>query len=413
MLGMRGAWRGPDDPPDVLWTVSDIGPALTCSAMSSLIDLPIADVCPADVDKGVAEGVGRVFMRPDFAPSIFKLRLRQDGFFEVLQTIPILKNDGTPITGLPNPHVAASSEQPRDGDGNVILRDANAFDPESIVRLPFFGGRFFIGEESATGLVEIASDGRVLKRFVPAGAENDYINPFEGDPAGYVVEGAMPELLAKRRYNRGIESVAVSEDYRYLYTILQSPLDNPSTAVRDSKNLRIFKMLLELRETGSTLHFVGEWVYELDDLDVLLSVGVTDLARRRDLRLSEMVLIGPDRFVAIERTDEATALYEIDLTGATNILNTKWDSPAQSPTLEQLGLPDFPTLADEGIVPVKKTLRFIASSLDGASPQFAPKLEGIALTQDGNLILINDSDYGTTNETTRIDVVTQDPANDD
>jgi hypothetical protein len=54
---------------------------------------------------------------------------------------------------------------------------------------------------------------------------------------------------------------------------------------------------------------------------------------------------------------------------------------------------------------VRKTLRFIASSLDGASPQFARKLEGLGLTNEERLILINDDDFGITGERVRADVV--------
>jgi len=400
-----GSYRGPGDPPAILWSVGDRGPNFLCTDAPAVLGLTAAVACPADPARGVAAGVGRLYPRPDYAPSIYKLRLGEGGALEVLEVIPLLKSDGTPINGLLNPHVVASTEIPRDGTGQVLDQDANAIDAEGLVRLPHFGGRFFIGEENATGFVEVANDGRILKRHVPAGTEGEYTTPTQGPPAGYVVEGSLPELLARRRVNRGVESMAVSQDFRFLYFIVQSPLDHPNISVRDTRNIRLYKATVEPRPGGSRIRVEGEWVYTLDDVDVLQGVGVTDAARVRDLRVSEMMWIGKERFLIIERTDQATALYEIDLAGATNLLGSKWDAPSTSPSLEQLGLPTFPTLADKGIVPVRKTLRFIASSLDGADPQFARKLEGLGLSQKGALILVNDDDFGITGERVRVDVV--------
>jgi hypothetical protein len=326
--------------------------------------------------------------------------MKKDGLLKVLEVIPLRKSDGTPINGLLNPQTTGTTEIPRDGAGNVLTQDASAIDAEALVRLPHFGGRFFIGEENATGLVEVASDGRILKRFVPAGTEAEYTHPIEGMPAGYPVEGSLPELLAKRRINRGIESLTVSPDFQFLYFIVQSPLDNPNTSVRDTPNIRLYKARLKAHPKGSKIEIVGEWVYQLDPVTTLQGVGVTDAKQVRDLRLSEMMWLDKERFLVIERTDEATALFEIDLKGATNVAGSKWDDPATLPTLEQ-----YPNLSAIGVKPVRKKLRFIASSLDGAEPQFAEKLEGLGLTNRNKLILINDDDFGITGQRIRVDVV--------
>jgi hypothetical protein len=72
-------------------------------------------------------------------------------------------------------------------------------------------------------LVEVAADGRILKRIVPAGTEDEHTKPVQGPAADYPVDGVLSELLAKRRINRGIESMA--QDFRFLSFIVQSPLD--------------------------------------------------------------------------------------------------------------------------------------------------------------------------------------------
>jgi len=237
---------------------------------------------------------------------------------------------------------------------------------------------------------------------VPAGTETEFTSPPAPiAPAGYVVEGSLPSLLAKRRINRGLESIAVSEDFGFLYFMVQSPLDNPNSSVRTtSKNIRLYKARLQPRPSGSTIEIVGEWVYTLDDVSTLQSVGATDAVTVADLRVSEMMRLEGERFLIVERTDQATALYEIDLDDATNIHGTRWDDAATSPTLEQTN-----DLAAAGIRPVSKKLRFIASSLAGAQPRFAEKIEGLALTNRGELIIVNDDDFGILGQRLRVDVV--------
>lgn len=399
-----GSYRGPGDLPDVIWTVGDRGPNFTCADAVSVLGLAATVACPAK--PGAAAGVGRLYPRPDYSPSIYRLRLAPGGMLEVLQVLPLRQFDGTPINGLLNPQVTGTTEVPRDGAGNVLPQDASAVDAEALVRLPLFGGRFFIGEENATGLVEVAADGRILKRFVPAGSGSEYTNPPPPiAPAGYTIDDSLPALLRKRRLNRGIESLAASADFRFLYFIVQSPLDNPNPGqavgtVRNSRNIRLYKARLTPRPAGSTIQVVGEWVYTLDTVDTLKAAGVTDANVIGDLRVSEMLLLGEGRFLIIERTDQATALYEIDLRRATNILGSKWDSPAQAPTLESIA---FDALGANGIVPAAKKLRFIASSVNDGN--FARKLEGLGLTQSQRLILINDDDFGVTGERVRVDVV--------
>jgi hypothetical protein len=105
--------------------------------------------------------------------------------------------------------------------------------------------------------------------------------------------------------------------------------------------------------------------------------------------------VGLDRLIVVERSEQTTKLYEVELAGATDIAGGKWDDPATSPTLEQSDA------AAAGIVPVKKTLRF--DSFD--FPSIVGKTEGMALLGDGALVLINDDDFGISGGRTQIIVV--------
>jgi hypothetical protein len=140
------------------------------------------------------------------------------------------------------------------------------------------------------------------------------------------------------------------------------------------------------------MQVAGKYVYTLDDPQ---SFRRDPSRRQSDPRISELMAIGPDRLIVDERTEQTTKLYEIELSGATNIAGSRWDAMATRPTLEQTDLP-----AAE-IVPVKKVLRFDTAD----HPEVIGKTEGMALLGDGALALINDDDFGITGGRTQIAVI--------
>lgn len=393
-----GAFRGRGDSPFDVWTTSDRGANIACDDMPLVLGITAAAACPADPARGVAAGAGRVYPRPGYAPSLYRLQVQLDGTFRVMDRLPFRKSNGEPVTGLLNPQTFATTEFPRDGEGKVIPHDPSAVDAEGLVRFPQFGGRFFLSDENATGLFEVDRNGTILKRFVPAGTESDYA------AAGYPIEGALPAILAKRRLNRGIESITLVEGTPFIYFMVQSPLDNPTSAgaVRDSFHIRIFKAEVQLKKEGSSLKLMGEWAYREEPAQFFRDLGATDAPRQRDLRVSEMLHIVWQRMLVLERTDQVTGIFEIDLAGATNILGTRWDDLATSPSLEQTA--DLPAA---GVQLPSKRLRYIASSKEGAEPRFPEKMEGMAWTADGRLILINDDDFGVTGQVQQINIINE------
>src|SRR5262249_16645017 len=187
--------------------------------------------------------------------------------------------------------------------------------------------------------------------------------------------------------NRGIESMAISPDENFLYFIMQNALANPDVKTyQQAKNVRLFKI------ERATMKVVGEYVYTLDDP---MSFSRDPSKRQNDPRISEMMAIGLDRLVVLERTGRTTKLYEVGLASATNIIVSHWDAPASSPSLEAI------TVADAKITPVPKTLRLDTTSF----PDIVGKTEGMALLGDGALLLINDDDFGIAGGRTQITVL--------
>lgn len=364
-----GAFRSRHDPPDAVWTVSDRGPNIACAQARAVTGLPRERICAAAPD-------GRIYPLPFYPPTIYRLRLDPAaGVFHLVDAIALKTADGRPIDGLPNPLTVASTETPLDGQGRSLPHSAAAVDAEGIVRLA--DGTFWIGEENAPSILHVAADGRILLRLVPAGTGRDFAG------AGYPVFEGLPAILARRFLNRGIESMAVSPDERFLYTMLQSPLAHPDAATyRQAKNVRLLKI------DRASLRVVGQYVYQLDDPR---SFRRDPSDRQSDPRVSELVALGTDRLVVLERTEGTSKLYEVTLAGATDILGTAWDDPARRPSLEQSN-----DLAAAGVVPVAKRLVF-----DSADHAAVPaKIEGVAVLPDGALFLINDDDFGITGERT-------------
>jgi hypothetical protein len=366
-----GAFHGPNDPPNTIWTIGDRGPNFTCSEAKN-----VAGVTPATCD---TVRNGRVYLTPGYSPSIYRVVLLDDGSFRVTDVITLKDRDGLPLSGMPNPLKATTTEIPMDGKGKVLKQDVHGIDAEGIVRLA--DGTFWIGDENGPSLMHVSADGRMMTRHVPKGSEGDYAG------ARYDVKGTLPPILLKRQANRGIEGTAISPDERFLYFIMQNPLANPDAAAyRVARNSRVFKI------ERASMQVVGEYVYMLDDPK---SFRRDPSALQSDPRISELMAVGLDRLIVLERTEQTTKLHEINFDGATNIAGSKWDDVATSPTLEQTDA------AAAGIVPVKKTLRFDTADF----PSIVGKTEGMAILGDGALLIVNDDDFGIGGQRTQIVVV--------
>jgi len=386
------AFRDPSGPANTFYTASDRGPNFTCDDAVDLMGVKADDICPEA--GGQKAGSGRLYPTPDYSVSIYQVTLDPAAkTFTVTNVIPLTTPKGHPVTGLTNPLKVAKTDKPRDGEGQPLAQDPNSIDAEGLVKLA--DGRFFIGEENATGIVEISAGGVAPRRFVPAGTEQDF------SAADYSVVGSLPAILSMRHSNRGIESLALGDDGKTLYAMVQNPLDNPDAkAYGKAINTRFFKLEVGGSGAETTLTPVAEYVYQLDDWNKYAALGATDAKAPSSLRVSETTALGHEHFLVDERTDQIAKLFEISLDGATNILGGKWDDPATSPTLEQTD-----DLASIGIVPATKTERLVASSLEGATPRYPGKIEGLALTSDGKLFMINDNDFGIEGAKTEIVIV--------
>jgi hypothetical protein len=372
------AWRDPRDPAGVIWTITDRGPNLDCAGIDKLTDLSIDKLCAGD-DKA------KNFTLPDFTITIAKIEIGADNTAKLLETIPLKGKSGKPVWGLPFTSDNFKLEAAYDVNGKLLPGDPSGLDTETLARLP--DGSFIVGEEYGSSILEVAADGTVTKRHAPAGVEAEL------KTADYEVVGSLPAIIAKRTLNRGIENVAVSADGATLYVLMQSPLANPDNdAYKKSAATRLWKID---RASGKVL---GEYVYLLDDATSFAADNKKEPQKQNAVRLSEMVALGPDKLMIIERISKTTKFYAVSLAGAAP-LDATYDDVATSPSLEQFSAAEIEA---KGIKPLVKTLLLNSDNVEN----MPKKIEGVAVMSPTEMIVLSDSDFGIEGDETQMRRIT-------
>lgn len=344
LLGGIGSdlWHEPTDPENVFWAITDRGP-------NGQID--------------VAGSVRRTFPIPDFSPTIMRIEITAEGRIVPRDILPILGQSGKPVTGLSN--LDRVDETPYDYAAAATFPfNQSGLDTEGLVRTA--NGDFWVVDEYSPSIVRIDSSGKVVKRYVPVGVALPQ--------ADYPVSAVLPAIFAKRRGNRGLESLAISPDGKTLYTAIQSPLRVPDNATGDnSRNIRLLAFDIASEKV------TAEYVYQFQPYQEFQA------ARADDMKISGLAAIDAANLLVLERTDAVAKIYRVDLSKATNILGTKWDDLAARPSLE--GVAD---VSKEAITPLPKSL---VVNLDTV-PGMPDKVEGMAILGPKTIAVMNDNDFG-------------------
>jgi hypothetical protein len=303
----------------------------------------------------------KAFAAPEVGPQVgvFERRATE---VTLLRTIRLRNIDGSPITGLPNPPGSgATGETAVAPDGTRLEPDKNGLDTEGIHLLR--DGTFWIADEYGPNLVHFDAAGQALERVSPWG------------PRGR----ALPAVLAARRPNYGFEGLTGDDTGRILVGVVQSPLDNPRAAGRESLHVRI--IVFDTR-TGSS----RQYLYPLDAVGFF----ATDIA-----------WLSPTRFLVLERDvgfpggDPAglqKKVFAVDLTEATDVsdpANRPSGRLANGKTLEAASTAD---LVVENIEPATK--RLVVDLVDLGYPHDKP--EGLVVFGRDEIGVVNDDDYSIT-----------------
>ncbi|MBS1910459.1 MAG: esterase-like activity of phytase family protein [Bacteroidetes bacterium] len=332
------------------WTITDRGPNVTSG---SFLVLPV----------------------PNFQPTIYKIRLNMDGTLNVIGSLPLMRPDGTPVTGLPEPAPYNTGEVAADTNLTPLGTDDFGFDTEGILRAP--DGTFWFCEEYAPGIAHVAADGRVIDRVRP-------------QPAG-----GLPDILKKRVVNRGFEGIAMTPNGK-IYGMVQSGLANgfANTATANTNagnNTEMMRLVEYDPATGNTRMFAY-----LMDAGYPASGGGN--ARRRDIKIGDMAAVNNDELIVTEHVTRGTSnvkkIYKISLSGATPITAESFTVGATTKSLEELSRTEITTVA--GITPLPKTL-VIDLNAPGAGntpwPVELDKPEGLAIVSPTRIAICNDNDF--------------------
>lgn len=336
-LGLgSGLTRRANDPPGRLWAIGDRGPNLKVA--QAIADHGLDHLTPLKALEGA-----KIMPRPALGPMLVELQLDGDAM-TCLRVLPLTDDMGAAFSGLPIPGGDAASMEPAfDLAGFPLGAHTSGADTEAVVALA--NGGFWVAEEYGPSLMKVATDGRVLVRWVPMGREASLSG------AAYPVSGVLPALAARRRLNRGFEALALSPDERRLHILLQSALesgDEPTLAPLG--HARLWSLDID---TGAC---IAEHFYPFDPPESFARDAEVGSVGLDDLKICEAVSIGGDQLLVLERISHTAKIYRVALT--------------------------------ERVL----TKSLLLSTDDW--PSIAPDLEGMAVLSDRTLVLCTDNDFG-------------------
>jgi hypothetical protein len=317
--------------------VTNRGPSIPCARSDVTVGLTVEEACAGD-----AAGVILPLQR--YTPSIVTLDIEPDGL-RFVSTMPIVDRSGRPVTGVPNPLRDAATAIAYTAEGAPIGLNPAGLDPASIAAVT--GGQSWIGERHGPSLALIGADGKVIRRIVPRGLEDDLA------PADYPVEGLLPAALSRRPFGAGFSGLALSPDGSRLIAAMDRPIP-PAAAGRGSG--RLVRMLAVDPATGAPL---ASYAYPLDGPEG--GVG-------------ELFADAAGALFVLERQAEGFALFRVSLEEARAL-------PPDA-EIEEMAV-DAPAVLAK--TPVAR--------FDGADWR-AVGIEAATMLPDGSLMFFNDDGFG-------------------
>jgi len=355
-----GLTRRNGDAPGVIWAICDRGPNLKLGYAGA-----VHGWSPRREVARFADA--KLMPRLDLGPSIAQLRVTEDAV-SLVREIRLRDQDGKPISGLPVPESRhAWSEPALDLFGEALEPDPSGMDTEGLAALA--DGGFWASEEYGPSLVRIGADGKVRLRLVPEGVD------LAG--AGYPVEARLPAIAVRRQLNRGFEAIAAAPSEARLFLAFQSPLAHPDEAAHgQAVHVRIWQLDGEGRAEA-------QYLYRLDPPESFRRDVERGEVRRSDLKVCELVALGDDRLLVLERGSETTKIHAIELDPALKLGPEHWDIMTR-PTVEELSatgrtLPELPK-------------RLLFTSDEHAT--MVRDMEGMVALDGRTLLLVSDNDFG-------------------
>jgi len=351
--------------PEVLYSVSDRGPTLRCSEALSVTG---KDVCP-----DTANGDDLVYLKTDYVPSIYQFALDVSSAKAELQNIMPIKDGGNKVmNGRLHPKISGSIKAYNTA-GTEIAYDPDGIDSHGIVKLS--DGTFWITDGSLASLLHLDGNAKTLKRLIPEGSSDEY------NATRCPTVAQLPALLSKVQMTHGIQSIAINDAETALYFTTEMPLKMDDAA--DSRNYRIFKMPLDAPESYES------YAYVADSYDTF---GETGNVTQASVKISEMLNIGNDTLLILERISQTTKIYKVVLSDEAKI-DQAFNDVGTTPSFEASDM------SGKGL---NKVLVFDSRNSDIT---LLPNIEGLTRLSIGSYLLMNSNQYGMKGEPSKAMIV--------
>lgn len=310
----------------------------------------------ADAPK-VGKSEAKIFVAPDFAPSLMTIRV-ENGKVEATAVRPLHDDKGN-INGLPlqSGVIGSTNEVALSDTLKKLTGDNRGLDTEGIA--PDGKGGFWLCDEYGPFIINVDANGKILAVHGPQAQDGEKS-----------VAGGLPNIIKWRQPNRGFEGITRMPDGRIIAAV-QSTLDIDGK----SKNKALFTRLVSFDPaTGKT----AMYGYPIDDV----------YSKNSDAKIGDIVALDNQHILLIEQGGDKhdamrNNIYKVDLSQASDL--SDFDKPGAYPEFD-----GAEQLAQRGIRLASKTLAVDLRKLGWQQE----KAEGLALIDSKTLAVANDNDFG-------------------
>jgi uncharacterized protein YhjY with autotransporter beta-barrel domain len=238
--------------------------------------------------------------------------------------------NGNPTTGedpgasttLQNGYVLPMVAAGLEGAGRI------AIDAEALVMRR--DGTFYVGDEYTGGIYHFDATGKMIGFIAPPNSILPRTN-------GTINYNSLADASTGRRNNQGMESVSLTADGKYLFGVMQSATVQDSLASNQATRLNTRVLMWDVSNNATPTNPIAHYVLQLPTIDRDGTGGSAD----RTAAQSEILALNQSQFLMLTRDGNGLdngdsrpivfkSIYLVDVTGATNLAGTEYETGATS-----------------------------------------------------------------------------------
>ena len=189
----------------------------------------------------------------------------------------------------------------------------------------FKDGSFYVSDEYGANVYYFNSNGKLQGAVLPPPAL------LPRDAQGNLFYTSLTDAVTGRRFNQGLEGVAITPDSKKLVTLLQTGTYQDTTAnQQDRTNTRL--MIYDISQTRTPTAPIADYVLQLP----IYTANGNGAAPNRTAAQSEILALNDTQFLVLSRDGNGLGLADVnpvyksillvDIAGATNIAGTAFET---------------------------------------------------------------------------------------